>query len=242
MTFLDFLFKNPSIIPLILSGFFLPLILVRMNLKSNEKLKKIEKEIESKHRTNEDVREVEKAVYASLSKILFDVQLLYVALSGSCIDKNCLEEAVKKFDESIVKYHGEIASNLLYMSSGIINLIYKFYGKISDLKIELKEFNESENYQMAHVAVNIGSVELASIVIEIQGTFVEGNKYLENKFNKTQQEMMLYCCGRKPPKELFDQYVLLLKQIKPNLTDDEIDNLTKFWQSRETETIIASTE
>ncbi|MET6996852.1 hypothetical protein [Chitinophaga defluvii] len=233
MTIGDFLMQNPMFISTFLTGFILPLFLVWMNLNATSKLKDREKEIEQKHKINNDIKELEKAVYASLSKMLFDIQLLYVALSGSCVDQGCIEEALKKFDESIVRYHGEIANNLLYMPSEIINLIYRFYGEVSDLKIRLREFDETKNYKMAHVAVNLSSTGLAKIVIEVQDKLLSKNEVLKMNFNKAHQEMMLYCCGKRPPRELFDEYIILLRQIKPELTDEEISELTSNWRLRE---------
>lgn len=222
---------KPEILVTILSGFLLPIILVWLNNIYNVKLKDKEKELELKYSQKNDLKTQEKAVYSSLSKILFDVQQLHVSLSGTCIDKNCIDNAVTKFDSSISKYHEEISNNLLYMPSKVIDLIYKFYGKISDLKISLKSFNDTKNYEMAHVSVYLDSTELAEILIDIQDFFVQKDDVLKKDFDKTQQEMMKYCCGTKPPKELFDKYVLLLKQMKPNLTDEEISQMTFRWKN-----------
>lgn len=50
-------------------------------------------------------------------------------------------------------------------------------------------------------------------------------------FDKTQQEMMKYCCGSKPPKDLFDKYVVLLKKMKQSLTEEEINRMTLRWKN-----------
>ena len=150
---------------------------------------------------NEEFRQREKSVYASLSKVLFDVQQLHVSLSGSCVSKNCINDAVSKFDKSVTKYHEEISNNLLYMSSAVIDDIYRFYSKLSDLKINLKEFNDSKNFEMAHVLVYYFSSELAEILIDLQDRLLKERRWIQIEFDRTKKtkKMMKYCCGTKPP-------------------------------------------
>lgn len=221
--------EKPEILVTILSGFLLPITLVWLNNYYNIRSKTKEKALEADFNSKEEIRSHEKAIYASLSKILFDVQQLHVALSGTCVDKNCITDALKKFDESLTVYHDEISNNLLYMSSNVINEIYRFYSKISDLKISLKEFNDSGNYEMAHVSVYVSTTDLAEIVMNVQELLISKKKELQIEFNKAQQEMMRYCCGSKPPKELFDKYLDLLKQIKPYTSGAEISRLEIRW-------------
>ena len=228
---LEILLKNnPGLITIIITGLILPIGLVWINNRNTRKIKELEKELDQKYKGKEDVKNQEKAIYSSLSKILFDVQQLHVALSGTCVDKNCIETAMSKFDISITKYHEEISNNLLYMPSNIINSIYTFYSKISDLKIALKEFNDTKNFEMAHVSVYMNSTELAEILIDIQDKLVEKNETLKKNFDKTQQQMMKYCRGRKPPKELFDKYLKLLLEMHPNTTQEQIDLMKRRWE------------
>lgn len=222
--------NNPGLLTIILTGLLLPIGLVWINNRNTRKIKELEKELDEKYKVKDDLKTQEKSVYASLSKILFDVQQLHVSLSGSCVDKNCIENAIIKFDSSLTKYHEEISNNLLYMPSAIINNIYEFYSKISDLKITLKEFNDTKNFEMAHVSAYMYSTELAEILITIQDLMVSQNALLKKNFSKTQQDMMKYCCGRKPPKELVDKYVVLLKEVKPSMTEVEIKKITKHWE------------
>lgn len=231
--FLQFIDKNPTLIVTILTGLFLPLGLVYLNNRNNIKLKtienkllletkKLDKQLDEDSKKRRDKGQ-ERMVYASLSKILFDVQQLHVSLSGTCIDKNCIDKALEKFDGSISKYHEEIANNMLYMPSKIINLIYDFYSKISDLKVSLKEFNDLKEYEMAHVSVYMHSIELSEILIDIQEEFISKDEKLKSDFDKSAQEMMKYCCGRKPPKEEFEKFMDLYKKVNPNITDEEIE-------------------
>ena len=210
--------NNPGLINIIVTGVILPVAILLLTNRHSRKIKEIEKSLDLRFNAQEDIRNQEKKVYASLSKILFDVQQLHVSLSGTCIDTNCLKDALNKFDVSISKYHEEISNNLLYLSSNAINIIYKFYNQISNLKIELKELNESKNFDMAHVAVYYSSKNLANTVIEMQENFVSERKDLKLQFNKDRQEMMRYCCGTEPPSELKERYeVLKMKVIEKEI-------------------------
>lgn len=220
---------KPELLVTILSGFLLPISLVWLNNYYNLKSKNKEKELDAKYKAKEEIKVQEKAVYASLSKILFDVQQLHVDLSGTCISENCIKDSLRKFDESLTKCHNEISENMLYMSSSVINDIYRFYSKISDLKITLKELDESRNYSMAQVCVYDNSISIAETLIDIQSQLVSEKRELRIKFDRTQQQIMKYCCGSKPPQELFEEYLRLLKTIKPQITDVEIELIKDRW-------------
>ena len=233
---IEFIKENPTVVLTIITGLILPLGLVYLNNRNSIKLlenelslnsKKLDKELNEEAKKEEIIKAQERIVYSSLSKILFDVQQLHVSLSGTCIDKNCIDNSLEKFDKSIIKYHEEIANNMLYMPSKIINLIYEFYSKISDLKVSLKEFNDIKEFQMAHVSVYMYSIELSEILIKIQEEFISKDEKLIHDFDESKQEMMKYCCGRKPPKEDFLKFKDLYKKINPNYTESEIENLDR---------------
>ncbi|NIK93105.1 hypothetical protein GZ212_13155 [Mangrovimonas sp. CR14] len=230
--FIELIKTKPEIVVTILSGFLLPIVLVWLNNYYNLKSKSKEKELDKKFNADSEIKNQEKAVYASLSKILFDVQQLHVSLSGTCVDKDCINNAVEKFDKSVTKYHEEISNNMLYMSSKIIDEIYRFYSKISDLKITLKEFNDNKEFDMAHVSVYFYSSELAEILIEIQDRILKKRTELQIEFDKTAQEMMTYCCGRKPPKELYEKFMKLIKETKPDISDEQIALMEKRWKEQ----------
>lgn len=78
---------NPGLINIILTGVFLPLGILWLTNQNNRQLKEIENNLDLQYKTKNDIREQEKRVYASLSKILFDVQQLHVALSGNPLKK-----------------------------------------------------------------------------------------------------------------------------------------------------------
>lgn len=69
--------NNPGLINIILTGVFLPLGILWLTNRNHRQLKRIEKNLDLQYKTKDDIREQEKRVYASLSKILFDVQQLH---------------------------------------------------------------------------------------------------------------------------------------------------------------------
>ncbi len=201
--------NNPGLINIILTGVFLPLGILWLTNRHNRKLKEMERKLELQYKSKDDIREQEKKVYSSLSKILFDVQQLHVSLSGTCVDTSCIENGLKKFDTEISKCHDDIADNMLYLSSGSINLIYQFYNIIGQLKIQLQELDKRKEHSMANVAVFYSSQALADTVITIQELFISQRSDLKVQFDKTKQHMMRYCCGQEPPKELKEKYEAL---------------------------------
>jgi septal ring factor EnvC (AmiA/AmiB activator) len=209
--------NNPGLFTILITGLLLPIGLVIINNRSNRKLKETEKELEIKYNDKKDIRQHEKIVYSSLSKVLFDVQQLHVSLSGSCVDENCITKSLSKFDSTIEKYHEEISNNMLFLSSEVIDLIYKFYKEISELKIELSELNNNKKFDVAHVAVYYKATTLAEIIILIQEKFLSDKTDLKIEFDKSKQDSMKNCCGRPPSKKQSEEY----KKNKATLLDKE---------------------
>lgn len=205
--------SNPGLMNILLTGVILPISILLITNWHTRKSKTLDKELDIKYNSKEDIRQQEKSVYASLSKLLFDVQQLHVELSGSCVDEDCINRAIEKFEKSGTKFHEEIAENMLYLSSKVIDDIYRFYNKMSDLKIRLREFNSSKNFDMAHVLVHYLSRDLATILMDIQDRLLKKRSDDEIEFDRTMQEMMLYCCGHEPPQELKDKYLNLIEQL-----------------------------
>lgn len=110
---------------------------------------------------------------------------------------------------SVSKCHDEIANNMLYLSSESINLIYRFYNQIGQLKIELQELDKRKEYRIANVTVFYTSQFLADSLIEIQELFISQRSDLKIQFDRTKQQMMKYCCGQEPPAELKEKYEAL---------------------------------
>lgn len=198
--------SNPGLVTVLLTSVILPIGILWLTNRHNRKLKELEKTLELKFKTKDSIREQEKRVYASLSKILFDVQQLHVALSGTCVDTSCIVDGLKKFDNSVSKCHDDIANNMLYLSSEAINLIYEFYNLIGQLKIQLQELDKKKEYSIANVTVYFAAQNLADTIIQIQELFISSRSDLKIEFDKLKQQKMRYCCGQVPPKILQDKY------------------------------------
>lgn len=205
--------NNPGIITIFFTGILFPLIFVLLNNGHARRIRELEKELDVRYNSKEDVRKQEKIVFSSLTKILFDIQQLHVNLSGSCADKNCIPDALKKFDDSVTKCHSDISGSMLVLSSKAINHIYLFYNEVSSLKIMLKEINENSFFELAQVQVYQSSQKLAIIVMDIQELFLDQRSELRAQFDRTQQEMMKYCCGQEPPREIVQKYEALKVSI-----------------------------
>lgn len=210
--------QNPGLITIILTGVFLPIGILWLTNRHNRKLKEIEKDIDLKYKTKDDIREQEKKVYSSLSKILFDVQQLHVSLSGACNDTSCIGDALIKFDNSVKKCHDDIANNMLYLSSETINLIYEFYNTIGLLKIQLLQLEKQREYSLAHVTVYYSAQNLADTLIQIQELFISQRTDLKVEFDKLKQEKMRYCCGQEPSAEMKEKY----EKIKITMVENHL--------------------
>jgi len=206
--------QNPGLVTVVLIGVLLPIAILWLANRNNRKLKELEKSIDLKFKAKNDMREQEKRVYSSLSKILFVVQQLQVSLSGTCVDTSCIIDALKKFDNSVSKCHKDIADNMLYLSSDTINLIYDFYNTIGQLKIQLQELDKKKEYSLANVTVYYSAQSLADTLIQIQELFISQRSDLKVQFDKLRQEKMRYCCGLKPPKEQKEKYEQLRTTMK----------------------------
>ncbi|MEO8085983.1 MAG: hypothetical protein ABI763_04135 [Bacteroidota bacterium] len=205
--------NNPGLLNILLTGVMLPLGILWLTNRHNRKQKETERSLENKFNSKINLRQQEKIVYASLSKILFDVQQLHISISGPCTEDGCITKAVKMFDESVTKYHGDISNNMLYLSSQIINLVYKFYKQMSELKIELMELNERKEFEIAPVSVFYLSQLLADTIIEVQEIFMNERPDLKVPFDKHQQEMMKNVCGIPPSGTLKKKYELFKQNL-----------------------------
>ena len=208
--------KNPGLLSILLTGVLLPLGILWLTNRHSRKQKETESSQEVKYNSRVNLRHQEKIIYASFSKILFDVQQLHTFLSGIVIDSDIISTSMKKFDESVAKYHGDISGNMLYLSSPAINLIYKFYTQLSEMKIEIREINLRKAFDMAPISVYYFSQLLASTAVDVQEIFVNERSDVKIQFDKTQQEMMQIFCGNPPSQMLKNKYDLLKQTINSN--------------------------
>ncbi|MEO6302588.1 MAG: hypothetical protein ABIP51_05410 [Bacteroidia bacterium] len=206
--------KNPGLLSILLTGVLLPLGILLLTNRHNRKQKESDKSLHVRFNSKKHLRIQEKIIYASLSKILFEIQQLHASLSETSDDNEFVINSLKKFDGTIIKYHEDIANNMLYQSSEVINLIYKFYRQINDLKLEVKELTKKQQFDLVPVSIFYFSQKLADILIELQGIFIKERGDLKIHFDKTQQEMMRNCCGQAPAEAIKKKY----DQVRHTLT------------------------
>jgi hypothetical protein len=191
--------KNPGILSILFTGVLLPLGILWLTNRHNRKQKESEKSLDIKYNSKEDLRHQKRMIYASLSKILFDLQQLHT---------------VKRFEGSVSKYHGDISNNMLYLSSPVINLIYQFYSQINELKIELRELSLLKETDMARISVFYYSQDMADTLIEVQEVFVRERIDFKVQFDKAEQGMMKKSFGPLPAGAVKEKY----EQIKQTLS------------------------
>ena len=205
--------KNPGLLNILLTGVMLPIGILWLTNRYNRKMRESEMTIDMRTHSKEDLRAQKKMVYASLSKILFDIQELYSSLNAESQDDVGLAEAIKEFDESIASYHQVISDNMLYLSSSIINHIYTFYRQIGEMKLGLKEMSEHKAYDMVPISLYYSSQSLADTVIGVQEIFVKERSDLKIPFDRTQQLMMKNFCGSPPSDALKKKYELIKQSL-----------------------------
>jgi hypothetical protein len=198
--------KNPGLLSILFTGVLLPLGILWLTNRHNRKQKESEKSLDIKYNSKEDLRHQKRMIYASLSKILFDLQQLHTSLSDTATDSDSIINAIKRFEVSISKYHGDISNNMLYLSSPVINLIYKFYSQINELKIELRELSILKANDMARISVFYYSQDMADTLIEVQEIFIRERIDYQVQFDKAQQGMMKKSFGPSPPDEMKAKY------------------------------------
>ena len=235
---LEILKNNPNIF----SAVFLPVLLILITTWQSLRIKKLEnklvldkedqsKEIEVKFNSRKEIREQERIVHTSLVRILFDIQKLHISLSTNCDDKNCVEDGLKKFNESFESNQNLISANLLCLPSRITNHIYKFYKQLAGLIIELQGYKNADNYELAIVSVYLYSRRLADEIINVQNYIINERRKEEKvdiDFQKVEAEMMRYCCGEAPPKELREKYEKLKGISIEKLILDEQNYMNKY--------------
>lgn len=228
--------------PGLFSAVVLPVAILLITFWQNRRIKKLEnkylldkeektRQMDQKFDSKKEIREQERIVHSSLVRILFDIQKLHIDLSTDCVDYKCISDGLSKFNESFDKNQKLISDNLLCLPSEIINNIYAFYKRLSELIIELKDYKDQGNQDLAMVSVYFYARLLADDIIDIQHYIIKERQKEEEaeiEFDKLKVEMMRYCCGRTPPKELRDRYEELKKVRLEKFVKEEEEYYRQF--------------
>jgi hypothetical protein len=213
-------FKNlfsmhPELLVTILSGFLLPLFLVRMNYMYNLKSKDQEKQLEQAHSINLERINHEKVIHSSLVKILFEIQKLYISLSCDPVSEECVVSATRDFQSCFSKHQATISDNQIFLESNVINELYGFYNNVGKILIELNEINASGNREIAKVCVYNNSQLLADSILNIQEVFIKKRENLFGELKLLREEMKNFktCCGPPPSVEQSAKYQEIMAKI-----------------------------
>ena len=210
-----------DILKFALPGIVLPILILYLNNRHNRKIKELEQQfalnkeeavrkLERQYKQEGEKKENEKEVYASLIKILFEIQKLNIELSGNCVDYDCLNKAISSFKEKLSIYQEKISDNQIYLSPDATNKLYEFYQEIGNLLIELKEIQDKEKYELAIACVFLKSRMIALNILELREIFEddEAKKItLELKFKLFKG--FITCCGYEPSGEIITEYLKL---------------------------------
>jgi hypothetical protein len=203
----------------ILPGVILPILILYLNNRHTRKIKELEQKFEldkeesvitlnQKGKRQNEKKEHEKEVYASLIKILFEIQKLNIELSGNCVDFDCLDKAISAFKDRLSIYQDKISDNQIYLNPEATNKLYEFYQEIGKLLIELKEIEDKEKYELALACVFLKSRIIALNILDLREIFedVEAQKLTtEMKFKIFQG--FITCCGDEPQAEIVSEYL-----------------------------------
>jgi hypothetical protein len=202
--------SNPGVVTLLISGFLLPVVILMLTNRQGKKIKQLEseidlaklkatKEIEKDLSASEKRRTHEDTVLASLYKILFEVQRLHIELSANCVDYQCIDKALGKFQAAFEKYHGIISDNQIHLSSKVTGNLYRFYQSLAALLIELQDIKAANKPEIALVSVFEHSQKLSEQIVDIHELFVTSRTNLAKEFKKDDLRPVFQCCSSGTP-------------------------------------------
>ncbi|MDM4018150.1 hypothetical protein [Roseiconus lacunae] len=218
--------KNPGIVTIVISSFFLPIAILFLTNRQARKLKEIESSLDiSKSQQQQkysDSREFSKQqsadqafVYGCLVTLLFDVQRLHIDLSIDCQNINCVKDALARFDKSLTENHSSIASRLSQLPSAVTGVVYRFYQKLGELIIDLRSLERSDDFELCYVATYQHSQELANEVISLHRAISERYETLKAEYDEMHLQSIRTCCGRAPHPGFVERF----KRVKQELAD-----------------------
>ena len=225
MTLVD---KNPGIgtvaISAVVSGFLVPVIMLYLNNRHTRQIKQLDatidlKKSDTKRKQDETASresqtlEYESTIHSCLVKILFGVQQLHVDLSGTCINPQCVDDAITHFQKTLTDYQTKIAEKQLLLAPGLTNLIYGYYANVSELLIELREISHGGHLDLAIVSVHEHATSLADQIVGIQNLILRRRQEITNDLRPEEFSNMRSCCGKRPPQSAVQKYRSVVKDM-----------------------------
>jgi len=171
-------------------------------------------------------KECSKNIHSTLTRMLFKVQNLYMKLSTSCADKECLVDEITKFEKGFSECSENISDHMVFVSPKITNNVYSFFQFLGLLINELKSIKDGGDaeFEKAHSAVYLYSSRLATYLVEIQKYIVELDPNCEFEVDEEKLEEMIYCCGTEPTDEKLIEYCKVYPEptgLKEKILDDK---------------------
>jgi hypothetical protein len=215
---------NPGVVNLLISGLLLPVLILWLNNRQSRKIKELEslndlrrmkttREVEREQAMLERQQAHEDVVLSSLYKILFDVQRLHIDLSTHCVDYECIDRAVARFQASFEGYQGVISDNQISLSSTVTGHLYRFYQSLAQLLIEIQDLKGANRPDLALVSVSQHSEALSNEVINIHEAFVQARPSIAKNFKKKDMKEVSLCCGASPPVKDKEAVAALLAEL-----------------------------
>ncbi|MBK8497522.1 MAG: hypothetical protein IPL52_01570 [Flavobacteriales bacterium] len=222
----------------VLPSVVIPLVIIAMNNAHNRKTRaseqafqlsmvSAEKNVASEFTVQEERRVHEKEVYASMLKILFEVQRLHIDLSGNCVDYKCIDSAVSNFKIALTTYQARISDNQIYLTPEATNELYGFYQQVGDLLTELKEIQDKQKYHLAIASVYYNSRELAMATLLLRINFADVTAPQDEEGVAEELAVkyknFINCCGRVPRLAIMKEYEEFTPEVAESLDEKRME-------------------
>ena len=193
------LIENPTIF----SAVFLPIFILWLTNRNTEKILKLQSSTKRQDELAQVMYQYEDEAYSSLVGILFDVQMLHVELSQSDCDSGCIEKALSEFIPKLKENQEVIAKHQLSLDSVLVDQIYSFYNRVSEMIIHLSELKSEFSPSMVRACVSHNANQLADSLVKFKRVVFSGRsqKQLRDMPNFSK------CCGAMVTQRDIDLYL-----------------------------------
>lgn len=181
------LIENPTI----LSAVFLPIIILVITNRNNVNLLGQQSSTQRQDELAELMFRYEDEAYSSLVGILFDIQMLHVELSQSGCDEKCIDKALEEFIPKLKEKQAVVARHQLSLDSVLVDQIYSFYNRISEMIIHLSELKNDFSPSLVRACVSHNANMLATNLINFKKVVFSGRSQSQLR----DMPNFAKCCG-----------------------------------------------
>ncbi|MEM9775511.1 MAG: hypothetical protein AAF902_13095 [Chloroflexota bacterium] len=157
------------------------------------------------------IKESKALVYTALHKLLGQIQRLNVEISTDCVRPECIETAIKDFEKSWMHIQEHISERLYYLPKYAEDRVFKVYGIISDLMVDLRRVHEQNKCNLAIVPIREASeklehqIKLAKEEFANNGVSTTENREMARSHTKRRPSRSS-CCGKAPSPQIKADY------------------------------------